>query len=418
MSNRINEADILLKNAESLGIDLIAFYDEVGRLIAEKLIEKYGKKKKYSVLAGKAGNGADGLATAYHLSCMGVDNIQVYLCTRKQFISNSVTIAILDEIISRSENEKNISIKQDAFAKDIENQDIFIEALVGSGIEGEKLQKRFRDIIRRVSHFGSEIIAIDQSTPHYTPSDVFSIMYPKADNAKVIDIELPQEIAMYCGPGEREALWVPNVKTHLNKNGNLLYIAQKDTNNDRVIAASKDYRTNLSIFTFEHLTEKVTTKSRVTAEDLEHLIHESDTIFLGDIKNDLVQYSTIKHIMQQYHGKTWVVTGESASLVDLVLLDFVENIVFVMNLRDLGILMGRLPENKEKNFEGKVKRFCVQNKINIVLIGSSITMYNQQGDIKRVPLKTGRTATYDIASYIAAFSTKNDLWLSMRAVMG
>ncbi len=411
------EADILLKNAQSLGIDLIAFYDEVGRLIAEKIIEKYGKTKSYAVICGKGGNSGDGLATAFHLSCIGAENVTVYLAGRKQQIESQITRDIFSDVLERSEKENNLTVKQDVFAKDIEKHDVIIEALVGTGLEGSKLLKRFRDIIKRVAHFSKPIIAIDQPTPHYEPDSTFSLLYPKVEKAYVIDIKLPREIELYCGPGEREALWVPNTKSHLNKNGNLLYIAQDDTHNEAVIKACADYRTNLSIFTFEHLTDEVTTKKRIKASELEHLVQEADTIFLGDIKNELVQYASIKHIMQQYHGKTWVVTGSSATLIDLILLDFVEHIVFVMDLKDLGILLGR-KEKKDKNFEGKVKRFCIQNKVNIMLVGSNITMYNQKGDMRRVPIKAEKSASYPIASYTAAFSTKNDLWLSMRAVMG
>ncbi len=417
MEKHISEADIMLKNAEALGVNLIAFYDEVGRLIAEKIISKYGKEKTFSVICGKAGNAGDGLTTAFHLSCLGVKKVNVYLATRKQYIENDITKNIFEDVLERAKEEENLEVNQDVFAKDVKKGDVIIEALVGTGFEGEKLLKRFKDIIKRIAHFGAPIVAIDQPTPHYSADSTFSILFPKVENAQVIDIKLPREIQMYCGPGEREALWVPNKKTHLNKNGNLLYIAQTDKINDNVIKACKDYSTNLSIFTFEHLTDNVTTKKRVRANELERLVQESDTIFLGDINNELVQYATVKHIMQQYHGKTWVVTGSSSSLVDLVLLDFVEKIVFVLDLKELGILLGRR-ENKEVNFEGKVKRFAVQNKVNFMLIGSNITMYNKNGEMRRVPVKTGKDAYYDIASYVSAFSTKNDLWLSMRAVMG
>ncbi|MCA9381568.1 hypothetical protein KC678_04850 [Candidatus Dojkabacteria bacterium] len=419
MEHSYTESDILLKNAESLGIDLIAFYDEVGSVIAEKLVSTFGKNKSYGIICGKGGNSADGLATAFHLACMDVQEVTVFLATRKNQFDSTFAEDIYIELENKAKEVQNLKIKNDCFATDIESKDVIVEALVGTGFEGESLHKRFKDIIKRISHFSSPIIAIDVAVPHYNPEKTYSLFYPKEKNAFVIDLKLPKEIDMFCGPGERQSLWVPNKKTHKSKNGNLLYLAQDDKNNKEIIDATNDYTTNLSIFTFEHINDNVTTKKRITSADLEGLVQESDTIFLGDINNELIQYATIKHIMQQYHGKTWVITGESVALIDLLLLDFVENIVFVISLEHLGILF-RESHPKLSTFEGKVKRFCVQNKINMVLIGNTVTMYNSKGSMKRVPLASNdpAKATFQMASYVAAFSTKNDLWLSMRAVMG
>ncbi|MCA9387022.1 NAD(P)H-hydrate epimerase [Candidatus Dojkabacteria bacterium] len=419
MERKYTESDILLKNAESLGIDLIAFYDEVGRLIAEKLVSTFGKNKSYGIICGKGGNAADGLATAFHLACMDVSSVTVFLATRKNQFDSTFAEDVFYDVEKKAKESKNLTIKNDCFANDIQDQDIMVEALVGTGFEGEVLHKRFKDIIKRVSHFKAPLIAIDVSVPNYNPTKTYSLFYPKAKNAFVIDLKLPKELDMYCGPGEREALWVPNKTTHKSKNGNLLYFSQDDKNNDCVISASKDYTTNLSIFTFEHINDNVTTKKRITSAEIASFVDEADTIFLGDIDNELIQYATVKHIMQQFHGKTWVITGESVSLIDLMLLEFVENIVFVLSLEQLGILF-RESNPKLATFEGKVKRFCIQNKVNMVLVGNAVTMYNVHGEMKRVPLtaKDPAKATFDMASYIAAFSTKNDLWLSMRAVMG
>jgi hydroxyethylthiazole kinase-like uncharacterized protein yjeF len=409
------ESEILLKNAEALGIDLIAFFDEVGSHIAQHIIKHFNKKTSYGVVCGKGGNAADGLATAYHLSCNGVKNVTVYLVGRNKQFTNPITQDIFDELYEFAKKEENITIKQDCFAKDIENHDVFVEALVGTGLEGVKLSKRFRDVVKRMVHFKKPIVAIDIPTPHYTPDRTYSLMYPKTNEAYTVTLELPQDIRMFCGPGEKEALWEPNKKTHKTKNGKLLYIAQNDTNNQVVIDACNEYATNLSIFTFEHLTDNVTTKKRITSGELTKLIEESDAILFGDIPDEIVQYATIKHIMQQYHSKPFVFTGTSVSIIDMLLLSFAGSIGIVIEPSKLKSLFKDKSKSGTNTFEGKARRFAIQNNVHICLPGSNTSLYGGNGEMKRV--KASKSNQFKIAALTAAYSTKNDLWLSMRATV-
>ena len=415
MNVLFSEADIMLKNAQALGIDLTVFYDEIGKIIAEKLIKEYGKNKNYGVICGVGGNSGDGLATAFHLSKMGAQQVTAYLSARKNQIENKITKAIFEDVVSEAKDNENFIVKQDAFSKDISKHDFIVEALVGTGLKGNKLYKRFRDIIKRVTHFGVPIIALDVPTPHYTPKKTYSILFPKTETAYVIDIKLPKQIEIFCGPGEHEFLWKPNKKTHKNKNGNLLYISQSNNFNNMCRDQCKKYESNLSIFNFEQSSKIKKGENEIRSEDLEVAIQKADSIVLGDLKNEVIQRATVNYLIKKFTFKKWIVSGYALKVIDNKLIRTLDKIVIVLELDQLKLLFGE-EKGKNQNFEGKIKRFCIQNKANVSIIGSKNTMYNDAGNMKRVVFEN-KVDSNKFLFKAASYSTKNDLWLSMRAAV-
>ena len=123
--------------------------------------------------------------------------------------------------------------------------------MVGTGLEKEVLNKRYKDVVARFSHFNSKIVAVDVPCPHYSPDTTLSLMYPKVENAEVIAIDIPAELEKYCGPGEKEFLWKPKRISHKAKNGQIIYFSTDSKLNDVVNKSASSYETSAALFNFE-----------------------------------------------------------------------------------------------------------------------------------------------------------------------
>src|SRR5690606_11467260 len=104
------------------------------------------------------GNGLDGLYIAQEIASNNPDiNIHIYIPGRV----NQSDLDLFKTKYKEISSIKNIKLSQDIYAKDIPNGDLIIEALCGTGLDGDGLYKRSADILKRIVHFSKPIIAID-----------------------------------------------------------------------------------------------------------------------------------------------------------------------------------------------------------------------------------------------------------------
>lgn len=409
----LNEAKIFWENARYNDIDLRKFYEYTASEISKKIIKKYGKTKSFAVIAGVGGNGADGLAVALALKNDGVENLNVYVTGRTQKFNSPLNLEFYNEI-----KKQEIEMRQDAFAKDIEPAEVIIEAMVGTGLEGAKLNKRYKDIIKRIAHFDAKVIAIDIASPHYNPDKTYSILYPKEADAEVISYQLPQELLNFCGPGEFNALWEPNKKTHTKKNGKMLLIC--NTKDESAIKITTEAANTYCVYTYIYnINNETSLRSSKNYEfiedcDLPDIINSVDTVLFGEFdENSMLNLALVKEVIANYL-KTFIFYSDILLALDLEMLSSLFKTLIIPSRNHIQKFSG---DKKIKFLDRSLRRVCIERKINAILPGSKTLLFNENGDMKISFSQNVYNKGYAnmLASVIAAYSTKNDLWLSMRA---
>lgn len=132
--------------------------------IAENILARFPKISSVGIVCGKGNNGGDGFAVARHLSNKGIDVKIIYLgdpismtedCRANFEICNNLT-----------QVRKNLKLTQFAGIKQlklIENSDLIIDAILGSGFSGE-LKEPIASIVTVLNEFKTIKVAIDVPT--------------------------------------------------------------------------------------------------------------------------------------------------------------------------------------------------------------------------------------------------------------
>jgi len=397
---------IIYTNLKYFGIDVLSLYKESAKEISEKLIHKFGKNKTYSIICGLGGNGGDGFALASELNKNKVSKVKVFLVGRGNQIQNPVSKELFDEIYNLK--SENLQIYQDCYADDVEQGDINIECLVGTGLEGEKLHKRFHDVIKRVSHFTNPLIALDAPAPSYTPDFVHSLLYPKTPDAEIISVNIPLDVSLYCGPGEVQALFVPKRHTHKQKNGRLLVIEDK-TNNDIISLTASQYEVEASFY-------NINQNNKSIDEQFEFEIESHDVILIRDIEDKTFKTKAfINYLLTKYPRKKFILTGNTLDLIDMDNLSSLSDCLIIPERNNIENIVNE--KINVSNMEGVLRRYSKERNKNFLVIGSNILLFYNNGDFKldKANLNYLPELKDVLIALASSFYTKNDLWLSMRA---
>jgi NAD(P)H-hydrate repair Nnr-like enzyme with NAD(P)H-hydrate epimerase domain len=231
------QPNTLYENLKFYGVDFRSLYEEAGEKIAERITSMYPSAKTFTLVLGNAGNATDGVFTGISLAINETFKIKVYLIGRQSNIES----VIFREGLEHLKKLPNVTFHNDCYAQDIEQSDVNIEALIGTGAKGDKLNKRFHDVVKRISHFQNPIVAIDMPAFHYTPDLTISLNYPKTYDAEVVKLTNAMEYLHNVGPGDLAEIWNPNNTSHKNKNGKLLWIGQEKENFELCKSLANDY---------------------------------------------------------------------------------------------------------------------------------------------------------------------------------
>lgn len=414
MDSPLHASKILYTNAKYFGIDLKKMYLEAGQKISEKLIGKFGKSKSYAFICGLGGNAGDGLATIKYLIKEGVDDVSLYLVGRQTQFEDVITNELFEDLKKYS----SLKIKQDAYAEDVVQEDVVVECLVGTGLIGDQLNKRFRDIIKRISHFKSQLIAIDKPAPSYAPDIVYSLVYPKTTNAQVIDINIPKDLTIYSGPGEVEALFKPKRSAYKSKNGKILYITntEKLDSIERLLRIADAYLVNVYIynpnrnFESKNISKLLTNYEVIDDNKVDEYIGISDSsIFWGDFENmNILNRALITEILR-YKGTKQVLFGDAIDYVHPNSLN---------GYTDLLVMPDQ--EQKVKFLDkgnSSIRRLASENKYLFSEFGLRSTIYSSKGELVFDRSGIFIKAQYQkfLAMLSAVLGSKNDLWLAAKA---
>lgn len=385
----MDQAKIVDTNARFLNVDMTAMYEKAGEKIAADLVETYGKDSHYVFVAGKGGNAADGFSIAIKLHSLGCGNISVFVLARKNQFDNPNADIFFDRLINLKEV---IKLKQNCYAEDIQAGDVLLECLIGTGLKGSYLNKRYKDAVKRFSHFDTQIIAIDVAAPHYNPDLVYSLNYPKSTNSIVIKLNIPDKILLSPGPGEVKLLRKPMMHSHKSKNGSIVVLGSSE-DQDRLkpllANVARSYATNVFSYFFDFNNENLS--------EIENELDRCDSILIYNLPNNLLCRSIVNEVLKNYPDKNVVLYYEDEEMIhDSEFINF-EKLILIKGAKS------SLNITNDKNTP----------KIRIDL-GLTTKISNSSGDLKIIkhPQIFGEEYPSDIVILVACLSTRNDLWLA------
>lgn len=399
-------------NFRFFGVDLDRLYASSGKLLSEKVVEMYGKSKSFSIICGLGGNASDGLSLAINLTKLNLQ-VSVYIIGRVSYSGSTIFKKLYTELDELKDNYNALKIKQDCYADDIEQSDINIEAMVGTGLDGLKLNKRFQDCINRISHFKSILVAIDVPAPSYTPDLVISLNYPKIDNAITIEIPESKDVTYLCGPGEVKFLFNPKSKTHKLKNGKVLYVCSTTDTNDleKISKTAKSYACDLYIYNFNSTLKEHKGLNFISDLEFEKYYADVDSVLIGDIEeSSVINTNFVKYIINTDKSKKLVLTWH--------ILDILDSFAYLEELKDSILIMNRSTVDNALKYYGISERSLSQvTQTNIFFAGFQNTLYSKDGEYKiNVNPKLANEVSLKTLSNIASvLLSKNDPWLTLKS---
>ncbi len=149
-------------NAVWFGQPLLLLMENAGRSVADVIECKLGdlEGKRVVILAGRGGNGGDGITAGRHLALRG-SNVEVYLLYNRKIIEHEDTKLNLN-IVSLGETLK---IKQVRSPTDLKpfDADVVIDAVLGIGVRGE-LREPVRSAMKAFNESSGLKVSIDVPT--------------------------------------------------------------------------------------------------------------------------------------------------------------------------------------------------------------------------------------------------------------
>ncbi|MGM0771065.1 MAG: NAD(P)H-hydrate dehydratase [Halobacteriota archaeon] len=257
-------------NCEYLGIKGIQLMENAGAAIAREVKERIGNGKALFI-AGRGNNGGDSFVAARHLS--SDSEIEVYIA----LIGQASRIRTDDakqnfDLLGHCSIEGLIEVTDASQLKDkgwIEESDIIIDALLGTGISG-KLREPESTIIDLINGSGKPVIAVDVPSgfdpdggeiDKAVKADITltfhamktGLMTPFAGkyttDVKVVNIGVCSDAEKYVGSGDLKVLRKRRSNSHKGQSGRILIIGGGPYSGAPALAAMAALRTGADIVT-------------------------------------------------------------------------------------------------------------------------------------------------------------------------
>ena len=150
----------------TLGIPDIVLMENAAKEIVHH-IENYTEefpKKNFGIICGKGNNGGDGMAVARHLVNAGYYLKLIYIGNPNDMSVNCQTnFLILQKMLKLNLNLKMVKFNKVSDLNKIDDCNIYIDAMLGSGIHGE-LKEPYSGCVKKLNSFSGYKIAIDIPT--------------------------------------------------------------------------------------------------------------------------------------------------------------------------------------------------------------------------------------------------------------
>ncbi len=218
------EVRVLDLNAAHLGVRTMTLMERAGQAVAKYVLGTSEPGSRVAVICGKGNNGGDGLVAARYIA----QNLptEVYLAEPRQEMSTDIARFNLDRARGL--------LKPLPFF-DPKRFEVIVDAMLGIGIEGRP-RDPYPGIFKMLNGSRRTVISVD--VPSGWPSEVrvrptvtLTLHAPKAGMSKansgkivVVDIGIPPEAEMFCGPGEFSLLPRRKKDAHKGDAGRVLVV--------------------------------------------------------------------------------------------------------------------------------------------------------------------------------------------------
>ena len=186
-------------NASWLGVSRLQLMENAGREVA-KFSLKYGD---IAVFAGVGNNGGDGLVAARHLIALG-RKVRIYAVEGKRSLECQKN---LDSLVNSNVKVGYIRDSEDCkkIKEEVEDCDLVVDSLVGVGIKGE-LKEPVKSVVELINSLKTFKLSVDipsgDKNLKVKADKTISFHNAKTPDAVVVDIGIPREAELYCGPGD------------------------------------------------------------------------------------------------------------------------------------------------------------------------------------------------------------------------
>lgn len=212
---------ILHKNLAHFGIDV---KELVKKITTEASLEIQSQLKLKNITSisfaiGDNYSAKFALGLALALSNSGLQLHLYSLCRFNKF-KDGVALSLAQEI--QVLNAHNLQILQDCKAEQIKADTAFLLCL---GEPNSNPSLREREAIKRITHFNPFKINLDYPVKGFSWDLSLSFDYAKTLDARVFKSEINTNM-LSVGPGELEAVVLPNQRTHLSQNCRLALVSE------------------------------------------------------------------------------------------------------------------------------------------------------------------------------------------------
>ncbi|MCX8204824.1 MAG: NAD(P)H-hydrate dehydratase [Candidatus Nezhaarchaeota archaeon] len=242
-----DEARAVDLNAEHLGIPRELLMENAGRSIADVVSSRVDVRgRSVLVVAGAGNKGGDGFVAARHLSTRGAKVTVVLVSSEAEIATREARLnwEVLKNMDLTVEVHTLSSLGVEGLAKKVEEADVIIDALVGTGLSGA-LREPVKKVVEALNRGKGLKVAIDIPTglnsdtgevlgtafkaqitvTMHKPKRGLKLAREWTGEVVVAEIGIPVEAEVYTGPGDVAAVIKPRrADTHKYDYGVVLVV--------------------------------------------------------------------------------------------------------------------------------------------------------------------------------------------------
>jgi len=233
---------VLDLNSEYLGVSTLTLMENAGFVVADEVTKNFDADKRIAILCGTGNNGGDGFVAARYL--MDRSDVKVFLVRPASAIRSYISRVNLEKV-------EEISCLYEG--NDLSRFDIIIDAIYGTGLEGN-IEDPGKTAIEKINASGAIVVSIDVPSGMGTTSAVRPYMtvtmhdikegMSESNSGRIVvrDIGIPEEAVTHVGPGEFLRYPIAREESHKGDNGRVLVVGGGPYTGAPFLAAMGAYR--------------------------------------------------------------------------------------------------------------------------------------------------------------------------------
>ncbi len=201
--------------------DTYTLMRNAGKCVADEILREFGRGRRILTVCGTGNNAGDGLVASSILSAS--NDVSVFLVKGEGSIKTKDASKALELF-------KGNFISKSEFDAALEKSEVVIDAIFGSGFEGNP-RAPYDSIITKINGSGKKIVSVDVPSALGSDIPVKPLMTVTFTDAKVgmdasnsgkiviADIGIPDKVFRYAGPGNFVYYRLPAADSHKGMNG-------------------------------------------------------------------------------------------------------------------------------------------------------------------------------------------------------